>query len=162
MSLPNIPLTHLDGAPSNLVDYQGQVLLVVNVASACGFTPQYKDLEALHRQYQDKGLVVMGFPCNQFGGQEPGSAEDIQAFCSSRFDVSFPMFQKCEVNGPNAHPFFEFLKSAAPGILGTESIKWNFTKFLVNRQGQVVSRFGSADGMSKIEAPLVACLEASP
>lgn len=161
MSLPSIPLTRLDGAPSNLIDYQGQVLLVVNVASACGFTPQYKDLEALHRQYQDKGLVVMGFPCNQFGGQEPGSAEDIQAFCSSRFDVSFPMFQKCEVNGPNAHPLFEFLKSAAPGILGTESIKWNFTKFLVNRQGQVVSRFGSADGMSKIEAPLVACLEAS-
>lgn len=161
MSLPSIPLTRLDGAPSNLIDYQGQVLLVVNVASACGFTPQYKDLEALHRQYQSKGLVVMGFPCNQFGGQEPGSAEEIQAFCSSRFDVSFPMFQKCEVNGPNAHPLFEFLKSAAPGILGTESIKWNFTKFLVNRQGQVVSRFGSADGMSKIEAPLVACLEAS-
>ncbi|MEY3952950.1 MAG: hypothetical protein RL320_1752 [Pseudomonadota bacterium] len=161
MSLPSIPLTRLDGAPSNLIDYQGQVLLVVNVASACGFTPQYKDLEALHRQYQNKGLVVMGFPCNQFGGQEPGSAEEIQAFCSSRFDVSFPMFQKCEVNGPNAHPLFEFLKSAAPGILGTESIKWNFTKFLVNRQGQVVSRFGSADGMSKIEAPLVACLEAS-
>lgn len=159
MPLPSIPLTCLDGAPSNLIDYQGKVLLVVNVASACGFTPQYKDLEALYRQHQDKGLVVMGFPCNQFGGQEPGSAEEIQAFCSSRFDVSFPMFQKCEVNGPNTHPFFEFLKSAAPGILGTESIKWNFTKFLVNRQGQVVSRFGSADGMSKIEAPLLACLE---
>lgn len=150
MSLSSLNLTRLDGSPENLLDYQGNVLLIVNVASQCGFTPQYKDLEDLYRKYKDDGLVVMGFPCNQFGRQEPGSNEDIGEFCSSKFNISFPMFAKCDVNGPGAHPLFVHLKAAAPGILGTEAVKWNFTKFLVNREGEVVGRFGSADGVAKI------------
>lgn len=133
-----------------MLDYQGNVLLIVNVASQCGFTPQYHDLEGLYRKYKEVGLVVMGFPCNQFGRQEPGSNEDIGEFCSSKFNISFPMFAKCDVNGPGAHPLFIHLKAAAPGILGTEAIKWNFTKFLVNREGEVVGRFGSTDAVAKI------------
>jgi glutathione peroxidase len=150
VSLSSLNLTRLDGSPENLLDYQGKVLLIVTVASQCGFTPQYKDLEDLYRKYQEVGLVVMGFPCNQFGRQEPGSNADIGEFCSSKFNVSFPMFEKCDVNGTGAHPLFIHLKSAAPGILGTEAVKWNFTKFLVNREGEVVGRFGSADGVAKI------------
>ncbi|MFM7966335.1 MAG: glutathione peroxidase [Betaproteobacteria bacterium] len=150
MSLPRLNLTRLDGSSEDLLDYQGSVLLIVNVASQCGFTPQYKDLEDLYRRYKEVGLVVMGFPCNQFGRQEPGSNEDIGEFCSSKFNISFPMFAKCDVNGPGAHPLFIHLKAAAQGILGTEAIKWNFTKFLVNREGEVVGRFGSADGVAKI------------
>lgn len=154
MNLPSLHLSRLDGSPENLLDYEGRVLLIVNVASECGFTPQYKDLENLYRSHKDSGLVVMGFPCNQFGAQEPGSNEEIGEFCSSRFKVSFPMFAKCDVNGPSAHPLFSHLKAAAPGVFGTEAIKWNFTKFLVNRKGEVVHRFGSADGVAKI-APQV-------
>jgi len=150
MSLPRLNLTRLDGSSEDLLDYQGSVLLIVNVASQCGFTPQYKDLEDLYRRYKEVGLVVMGFPCNQFGRQEPGSNADIGEFCSTKFNISFPMFAKCDVNGPDAHPLFIHLKAAAPGILGTEAIKWNFTKFLVNREGEVVGRFGSADGVAKI------------
>jgi len=150
VSLPSLQLSRLDGSPENLLDYQGKVLLIVNVASQCGFTPQYKDLEDLYLKNKDRGLVVMGFPCNQFGGQEPGSNESIAEFCSSHFNISFPMFSKCDVNGPNAHPLYKHLKAAAPGFLGTEAIKWNFTKFLVNREGEVVYRFGSADGVAKI------------
>jgi glutathione peroxidase len=131
----------LDGTPKAMADYQGKVVLVVNVASKCGYTPQYEGLEALWRKYQDKGLVILGFPCNQFGEQEPGSASDIAQFCSTTYDVSFPIFGKIDVNGDHAHPLYEYLKHAAKGVLGTESVKWNFTKFLVDRQGKVVHRF---------------------
>ena len=131
----------LDGTPKAMADYQGKVVLIVNVASKCGYTPQYEGLEALWRKYQDKGLVILGFPCNQFGEQEPGSASDIAQFCSTTYDVSFPIFGKIDVNGDHAHPLYEYLKHAAKGVLGTESVKWNFTKFLVDRQGKVVHRF---------------------
>lgn len=161
MSLPSLDLIRLDGSPQNLREYGGRVLLIVNVASQCGFTPQYQDLEDLYRSHKDSGLVVMGFPCNQFGAQEPGSNEEIGEFCSSRFQVSFPMFAKCDVNGPSAHPLFSHLKAAAPGIFGTEAIKWNFTKFLVNRQGEVVHRFGSADGVMKMAPQVHQWLEAN-
>src|SRR6056300_161158 len=151
MPLPLIELQRIDGAPDTLTAYSGKALLVVNVASQCGFTAQYRGLEQLHQKYKDRGLVVMGFPCNQFGGQEPGSAEEISAFCTARFDVTFPLFQKCEVNGNGAHPLFGFLKSSAPGLLGSESIKWNFTKFLIDRQGEVTRRFAPTDTPEKIE-----------
>ena len=131
----------LDGTPKAMADYQGKVVLIVNVASKCGYTPQYQGLEALWRKYQDKGLVILGFPCNQFGEQEPGSATDIAQFCSTTYNVSFPIFGKIDVNGDHAHPLYEYLKHAAKGVLGTESVKWNFTKFLVDRQGKVVHRF---------------------
>ena len=134
----------LTGQPVSLSQYRGKVLLIVNTASACGFTPQYEGLEQLHRQYASAGLVVLGFPCNQFGMQESGSEAQIGAFCSDRFAVSFPLFAKVEVNGAAAHPLFAHLKRQAPGLLGTESIKWNFTKFLVDREGNVVRRFAPA------------------
>ena len=130
----------LEGQPRSLADFRGQVVLVVNVASKCGFTPQYTGLEALWKEYGPKGLAVVGFPCNQFGAQEPGSAEDIRQFCSLTYPVSFPLFAKVEVNGPNAHPVYGFLKTGAPGVLGTEAVKWNFTKFLVAKDGRVVER----------------------
>lgn len=131
----------LSGQPLNLSDYQGKVLLIVNTASKCGFTPQYEGLQELHENFGEKGLAVIGFPCNQFGAQEPGSAEDISGFCDLNYGVSFPMSQKVDVNGSNAHPLFKFLTSEAKGVLGTESIKWNFTKFLVDRDGNVVNRY---------------------
>ncbi|GAB3243295.1 glutathione peroxidase [Chitinimonas naiadis] len=131
----------LDGAPENLDAYRGKVLLIVNTASECGFTPQYAGLEKLYAQYADKGFAVLGFPCNQFGGQEPGAADQIGAFCEKNFGVSFSMFEKIEVNGDGAHPLYRYLKSSAKGLLGTEAIKWNFTKFLVDRDGKVVDRF---------------------
>jgi len=158
MPLPLIELQRIDGAPDTLTAYSGKALLVVNVASQCGFTAQYRGLEQLYQKYKDRGLVVMGFPCNQFGGQEPGSAEAIAAFCTTRFDVTFPLFQKCEVNGNGAHPLFGFLKSSAPGLLGSESIKWNFTKFLIDRQGEVTRRFAPTDTPEKIETDLAAVL----
>lgn len=133
----------INGEPKSLGDYRGQVLLIVNVASQCGFTPQYAGLEALWQKYHERGLVVLGFPCNQFGGQEPGDEATIANFCSSKFNVSFPLFAKVNVNGETAHPLWQHLKKAAPGVLGSEKIKWNFTKFLVNREGQVVKRYGS-------------------
>ena len=135
----------ITGTETALNAYQGQVLLVVNVASKCGFTPQYKGLEALHKQYKDKGLTVLGFPCDQFGHQEPGNEKEIMEFCSLTYDVSFPMFAKVEVNGAGAHPLYQWLKSEAPGVLGTEGIKWNFTKFLIGKDGKVVKRYGSMD-----------------
>jgi glutathione peroxidase len=119
------------------------VVLVVNVASHCGFTPQYAGLEALWRAHRDQGLVVLGFPCNQFGGQEPGTAAEISEFCGLTYDVTFPIFSKIDVNGPTAHPLYAYLRKAAPGIFGTTEVKWNFTKFLVDRNGEVVNRFGS-------------------
>lgn len=158
MSLPTLTLERLDGSHESLSSYDGKVLLVVNVASQCGFTPQYSGLESLYREFKSQGFVVMGFPCNQFGGQEPGESQEIASFCQSRFQVSFPMFTKCDVNGPQAHPFFEFLKASAPGLLGTEAIKWNFTKFLVDRDGQVRQRYGSMDSPDKIKSGLKALL----
>ena len=131
----------LDGQPKPLADYRGKVLLIVNVASKCGFTPQYTGLEALQRKYAGRGLEVLGFPCNQFGTQEPGNAEEIASFCSLTYEVSFPLFAKIEVNGPRADPLYAFLKSEKPGLLGTEAIKWNFTKFLVGKDGQVAGRY---------------------
>ena len=133
--------TALDGTPVDLSRYRGKVLLIVNTASACGFTPQYKGLEAVYRQFQARGAEVLGFPCNQFGQQERGSEAEIGAFCEKNFGVSFPLFAKVDVNGAGAHPLFRHLKKAAPGVLGTERIKWNFTKFLVNRDGEVVKRY---------------------
>ena len=138
--------------------YRGCVLLVVNVASRCGYTPQYAGLEALYRRYQDRGLVVLGFPCDQFGHQEPGNEEEIKNFCSLTYDVTFPLFAKIDVNGANAHPLYQWLKSQKPGVLGTEAIKWNFTKFLVDGKGAVVRRYGSADKPESIEADVVALL----
>jgi glutathione peroxidase len=134
----------ISGDDVSLSDYRGKVLLIVNTASKCGFTPQYEGLEALYRDLIDRGLVVLGFPCNQFGSQEPGSSEEIASFCNLTYDVSFPMFAKVDVNGPEASPLFAWLKETAPGLLGTTAIKWNFTKFLVDREGQVVDRFASA------------------
>jgi glutathione peroxidase len=141
MSIYDYSAETLSGQPAPLADYRGKVVLIVNTASKCGFTPQYEGLEALYRKYADKGLVVLGFPCNQFGAQEPGNAEEIQNFCSLTYDVTFPMFAKIEVNGPKAHPLYEYLKHEKKGLLGSEGIKWNFTKFLVGRDGEVVERF---------------------
>ena len=148
--LPNIPLKRLDGSLENLQDYAGKVLLIVNVASKCGFTSQYRDLQNLYTANQAKGLEILGFPCNQFGAQEPGSAEEIQNFCSANYGVTFPMFEKIDVNGDRAHPLYAYLKDQAPGILGTTGIKWNFTKFVVSKDGQSITRLASADGASKM------------
>jgi glutathione peroxidase len=130
----------IDGAPAPLADYRDKVLLIVNTASQCGFTGQYAGLEALYRKHRDKGLVVLGFPCNQFGAQEPGDAEEIKTFCALTYDVDFPLMRKIDVNGPKAHPLYAWLKSQKKGVLGA-GIKWNFTKFLIDRKGQVVGRF---------------------
>jgi len=149
LSVKDIQLNDID-----LSSFQGKTLLIVNVASKCGFTPQYKDLQNLSDKYKEQGLEVLGFPCNQFGGQEPGTNEEVQSFCDLTFNVSFKMFDKIEVNGKNASPLFKHLKYESPGILGTESIKWNFTKFLVNKNGEVVKRFAPKDGGAAIEAEL--------
>lgn len=139
--LTTIPVTAADGSQTNLSAHKGKVLLVVNVASKCGFTPQYEGLEALQKQYADRGFSVLGFPCNQFGAQEPGNAEEIANFCSLTYDVTFPLLGKIDVNGPQAAPIYRHLKSEAPGVLGSEAIKWNFTKFLIDRSGKVVKRY---------------------
>jgi glutathione peroxidase len=130
-----------EGQAVDMAAYEGRALLIVNTASKCGFTPQYEGLEALHRRYADQGLTVLGFPCNQFGAQEPGDAAEIANFCSLTYDVSFPVMAKIDVNGDDAHPLFQWLKAQAPGVLGTKAIKWNFTKFLVDRDGKVVGRY---------------------
>jgi glutathione peroxidase len=158
MQIHDISAQRLDGTTSSLADYRGKVLLIVNVASRCGFTPQYTGLEALYRKYRDQGFVVLGFPCNQFGAQEPGDAAEIGAFCSTTYDVTFPMFAKVDVNGADAHPLYQHLKSAQPGILGTEAIKWNFTKFLVDRQGAVVKRYAPKDAPEALDAEVAALL----
>ena len=132
-----------DGQDKLLSKYLGKVLLIVNTASQCGFTPQYQELEALYRHYQDQGFVILAFPCNQFGYQEPGSDSEIQEFCTARYDVSFPVFAKIDVNGGHAHPLYQFLKNEKPGVLGSKGIKWNFTKFLVDRSGRVIRRYAS-------------------
>jgi glutathione peroxidase len=131
----------LTGKAIEMKAYKGQVVLVVNVASKCGFTPQYPGLENLYKEYKDRGFVVLGFPCNQFGGQEPGTSAEIETFCSTTYPVSFPLFEKIEVNGDGTHPLYAFLKKAQTGLLGSEAVKWNFTKFLIDRQGNVVERF---------------------
>ena len=140
----DITADSLTGAPVDLRQYQGQVLLIVNTASKCGFTPQYKGLEQVYQQFKDKGVTVLGFPCNQFGAQEPGQADEIGAFCEKNYGVTFPLFAKIDVNGDRAHPLFAKLKKDAPGILGTEAIKWNFTKFLIRKDGTVFNRYAPA------------------
>lgn len=141
MSALEFQAKRLNGDNADLMEYAGQVVLVVNTASDCGYTPQYKGLEALYKEFQEQGFSVLGFPCNQFGQQEPGDANDIGAFCEKNYGVSFPMFEKVDVNGDNAHPLFQYLKSHAPGVMGTEMIKWNFTKFLIQRDGSVFKRY---------------------
>ena len=158
MSLYDISARDITGAERPLAEYRGKVLLVVNVASRCGFTPQYTGLEALYRKYHDRGFEVLGFPCNQFGSQEPGSEADIQTFCSTTYDVSFPLFAKVDVNGASAHPLYRLLKGEKPGILGTEAIKWNFTKFLVDRQGEVVKRYAPTDKPEDLDGAVAALL----
>ena len=140
----------IQGKTISMSQYKDKVVLVVNVASECGFTPQYEGLEKLYETYKAQGFEILAFPCNQFGEQEPGSAVEIQKFCSSKFSVTFPLFEKIEVNGDHTHPLYVFLKSEAPGFLGTESIKWNFTKFLIDRQGNVIERYGSSTKPKKI------------
>ena len=158
MSLHEIIARRLDGTERDLNEFRGQVLLIVNVASRCGFTPQYGGLEALYRKYRDRGFAVLGFPCNQFGAQEPGNEADIGAFCSSTYDVTFPLFAKIEVNGANTHPLYELLKSEQPGLLGTQGIKWNFTKFIVDREGRVVARRGPRETPESLAATIEALL----
>ena len=158
MSLFDITVKTIGGDTQSLDAYRGKTLLIVNVASHCGFTPQYTGLEALYRKYKDQGLVVLGFPCNQFGRQEPGAESEIQQFCTTTYDVTFPMFAKIDVNGPASHPLYQKLKSARPGLLGTEAIKWNFTKFLVNANGDVIARYAPSDTPERIEQAVVAAL----
>jgi glutathione peroxidase len=148
----------VEGNDRSLEDYRGKVLLVVNVASECGYTPQYTGLEALYRKFKDRGFEVLGFPCNQFGAQEPGTEAQIKNFCETRFGVSFPLFAKIDVNGPATHPLYEFLKSAEPGLLGTEAIKWNFTKFLVAKDGSVVKRYAPQTKPEAIAADIETAL----
>ncbi|MCC6524922.1 MAG: glutathione peroxidase [Polyangiaceae bacterium] len=159
-SIYAIPVRTIDGEETTLEKYRGRVLLVVNVASKCGFTPQYDGLEKLHRKYAARGLAVLGFPCNQFGAQEPGDEAEIKTFCSTSFDVTFPMFAKVAVNGGDAHPLYVALKKARPGVLGTEAIKWNFTKFLVGRDGQVLERYAPNDKPESLEKDIEAALGA--
>ncbi|MDX1695628.1 MAG: glutathione peroxidase [Ketobacteraceae bacterium] len=142
---------NIKGEEVPLEQYKGKAMLIVNTASKCGFTPQYKGLEELYKKYKDKGLEILGFPCNQFGQQEPGNEEQITEFCELNFGVTFPLFKKIDVNGPEAHPLYKHLKSEAPGLLGSEAIKWNFTKFLVDQNGKVVKRFAPTDTPEKIE-----------
>ena len=149
----------LDGTPVDLSRYRGKVLLIVNTASQCGFTPQYKGLEQLYRAYHERGLEVLGFPCNQFRQQEPGSAAEIGAFCEKNFGVSFPLFAKIDVNGDHAHPLFRHLKREAPGVLGTQAVKWNFTKFLVGRDGRVLKRYAPTTKPEDITRDIEALLD---
>jgi glutathione peroxidase len=148
----------IEGAEQSLGDHRGKVLLIVNVASRCGLTPQYTALEALQRKHAEHGFSVLGFPCNQFGGQEPGTEAQILEFCTLNYEVSFPMYGKVEVNGEGTHPLYAHLKSAAPGLLGSESLKWNFTKFLVDREGRVVRRYAPTDSPESIEKDIEALL----
>jgi glutathione peroxidase len=161
-SIYDFEIDALGGGTQKLSDYRNQVLLIVNTASECGFTPQYQGLEELHRRYANDGLAILGFPCNQFGRQEPGDAAQIRNFCEARYGVSFPLFAKVDVNGPQAHPLFEYLKESAPGILGSRAVKWNFTKFLVSRSGKVLKRFGSQTKPEALEKQIQKTLAAQP
>ena len=158
MTIYDFTAESLDGKPAPMADYRDKVVLIVNTASKCGFTPQYAGLEALYRKHRDRGLVVLGFPCNQFGGQEPGDAAEIASFCALTYDVDFPMMAKIDVNGPRTHPLYAYLKTAQKGLLGSEGVKWNFTKFLVDRNGAVVKRFGPGDTPQSLEAAVEALL----
>ena len=159
MNLYELEARALDGRAQPLSAYRGNVLLIVNVASQCGFTPQYAGLEELHRRFEDRGFAVLGFPCDQFGHQEPGDEAAIGEFCTTNYGVTFPMFAKIEVNGPGAHPLYKFLKDQKRGLLGTEAIKWNFTKFLVNRQGEVVKRYAPTTRPESIAADIESLLD---
>lgn len=158
MNLADIAIQTIDGQAQTLADYSGKALLIVNVASKCGFTPQYAGLEELYQRYKDKGFAVLGFPCDQFGNQEPGNEAEIAQFCSLTYNVSFPMFAKVDVNGDGAHPLFKHLKKAAPGLLGSEGIKWNFTKFLVDASGQRVTRYAPTDTPASMAKDIEAVL----
>jgi len=161
LALYEHPITLNNGEQTTLEQYKGKVLLIVNTASKCGFTPQYEGLETLYKKYHDNGFEILGFPCDQFGHQEPGSDEDIAQFCSLNFGVSFPLFKKTNVNGPDANPLFEELKKEAPGLLGTKRIKWNFTKFLVDAQGKVLKRYAPTVKPEAIEKDIVKLLQAN-
>ncbi len=150
-SIYDFNVTTLEGESITLSDYRSKVLLIVNTASKCGFTPQYEGLETLYQKYKDQGLVILGFPCNQFGSQEPGTSKEIATFCQVNYGVTFPMFEKIEVNGKNTHPLYKFLKSEQSGILWTQKIKWNFTKFLVNKEGKVIERFSPTTRPAELE-----------
>jgi len=154
MSVYEHTVTTLAGEKAALENWRGRVLLIVNTASQCGFTPQYAGLEVLYRKLQPKGLTVLGFPCNQFGAQEPGTEADIAAFCRDNYGPTFPIFAKIHVNGPNAHPLYRYLTRAKPGILGTKGIKWNFTKFLIGRDGKPVARYAPQTKPEELEAPI--------
>lgn len=154
MSIYDFKVTLIDGKETTLTPYQGKVLLIVNVASQCGFTSQYTGLEALHQKYKDRKFEVLGFPCNQFGGQEPGNEAEIKNFCETQYQVSFPLFSKILVNGPKTHPLYEHLKSNAKGVLGTAAIKWNFTKFLINSKGEVVNRYSPQTEPSQLASDI--------
>ena len=158
MSIYDFSAQTLDGKPAPLAAYRDQVVLIVNTASKCGFTPQYEGLEALYRKYKDRGLVVLGFPCNQFGAQEPGDAAEIANFCSLTYEVDFPVMAKIDVNGPKTHPLYAYLKSQKRGVLGTTNVKWNFTKFLVDRRGQVVERYAPTVTPKSLEGAIEALL----
>ncbi len=157
-SIYDFTATSMDGESISLSTYKDKVMLIVNTASQCGFTPQYQGLQELYDKYASQGLVVLGFPCNQFGQQEPGNATEIQSFCETRFGISFPLFQKIEVNGRDAHPLYKYLTKQAPGILGTTAVKWNFTKFLVDRSGNVVERYASLSKPEDLEKAIKALL----
>ncbi|UYM18814.1 glutathione peroxidase [Endozoicomonas euniceicola] len=159
MDLLKYEMPLLNGESCSLSDYRGKVVLIVNTASQCGFTPQYKGLESLYEKYGEKGLVVLGFPCDQFGHQEPGSSDEIGAFCEKNYGVTFPVFEKIDVNGDTAAPLYQDLKSAAPGVLGTKKIKWNFTKFLLNRRGEVIARYAPTTKPENLESAILAELE---
>lgn len=158
MSIYDLPVATADGGETTLAPYRGQVMLIVNVASKCGLTPQYEGLEAMYRKHKEEGLAILGFPCNQFAGQEPGSAEEIASFCSLTYDVTFPIFGKIDVNGSDAAPLYQFLKKEAPGLLGSEAIKWNFTKFLIDREGRVASRVAPTTAPEAMEDEVTALL----
>jgi len=158
MSIYEFSATNIKGQEVNLSDYEGKVLLIVNTASKCGFTPQFEGLENLHTELNEQGLVILGFPCNQFGSQDPGADGQIEEFCQLNYGVSFPMFSKIEVNGSDAHPLYGYMKKEARGVLGSKTIKWNFTKFLVNRDGKVVKRYAPNDKPESIKTDIQKCL----
>ncbi|NNC99709.1 MAG: glutathione peroxidase [Gammaproteobacteria bacterium] len=158
MTIYEYSATAIDGKEVSLSGYQGKVMLIVNTASQCGYTPQYRGRESLYQEFADQGLVILGFPCNQFGNQEPGSESEIRDFCELNYAVSFPMFSKIKVNGSGTHPLYRYLKKQAPGILGFNAVKWNFSKFLVNREGDVVKRYGSMDKPEDFREGIVAIL----
>jgi len=159
--LYDIDVTRIDGTKTTMAEYRGKTLLIVNVASVCGYTPQYAGLEQLYREFKDQGFVVLGFPCNDFGREEPGDNDTIAAFCETTYGVTFPMFAKIPIKGPDGHPLFKWLAAQKPGILGTRAIKWNFTKFLVDGAGEVVGRYGTMEAPARIRQDLVTLLAAN-